>query len=128
MVDLSIIIGDLLRLSHRPRMNMHMTRPLHRIANLDILYPPLLHYLLNIRPKLRVRLQHPPHHGPASAWREVVDRRGAGGLCRVAGAGLGVGGVQGVRLLSGSPGQFLEVEAVVDYTAGPDVDEAGIIS
>lgn len=38
------------------------------------------------------------------------------------GAGGGVGGVELVRGLGDAPGEFLEVEAVVDDADGPDVD------
>lgn len=107
-------------------MRMHMLRVVHRMAHLDLGDPRVLHHVLDAYPLLRVRLQHAPDQAAAGARGEVVDRRRALSLRRRR-AGGGVGEVQGVGGLGDAPGDLGEVEAVVDDTAGPDVDEAGIV-
>ena len=99
------------------------------MAHLDALHPRMRNHILDRRPQPRIRLEHLPQETPTRARVEVVDRRrarGHGGVgVRACG---GVGGVEGVGPgLGGAPGELLEVQAVVDDAAGPDVDEARVV-
>lgn len=108
---------------------MHMLRLLDLMAHLDGLYPAMRDDLLNRRAVARIRLEHAPHQAPARARVQVVDRRRAAGdggvrvrarrgVCAIERIGGG---------LCGAPGEFLEVQAVVDDPASPDIDESGVV-
>lgn len=68
-----------LRLSKRPRMDVHMFRFLNLVAHLNILDPLMSQHILNARAMLWVRFQHLAYQAPACTRVEIVDRRWAGG-------------------------------------------------
>jgi hypothetical protein len=118
---------------------MHMTRLLARIrAHLYSRQPRIFHDILDLSSLLWVRIKHLSQQRPTAAWGEVADRGRKRGLRRCGAVGsrrndrLGVAGCdvgleQRIRGLGDAPGELLEVEAVVDNPAGPDVDEPGVV-
>ena len=94
----------------------------HMDAHLDLLNPTVLHGLLDQDPLLRSGLQHTPQQGSTRTRGEVVDGLWAFGGGRVLGLrGVDVGRVELFRHLGDAPRELLEVEAVVDDPACPDV-------
>ena len=115
-----------LRLRHRDCIHVLVGRLLHEVADLDALNPRLLDDVVDERPQLRIRLEHLADDRPTRAWGEVVDRRRAGGLRR----GITRGDVCREELVSRlrhSPRELLEVQAVVDDAARPDVHQSSVI-
>jgi hypothetical protein len=92
--------------------------------DLDAGEPRIANNLLSRRPRLRIRIEHPPEDTPTLARDEVRERgRGrAGGAVE-----LEVRAEGGVGGFCNSPGEFLEMHAVEDDGRGPDVDEAGVV-
>ncbi len=109
-------------------MDVYMARLLHLMTHLDPLYPLMLQHLLNGRPPLRVGLEHAPYERPARPRGQIVDRRGTRRLRGLRGrTRAGVRGVELVAHLRRAPRQFLEVQAVIDDAAGPDVYQPGVV-
>lgn len=109
-------------------MDVDMARLLHLMAHLNPLYPLILQHLLNRGPPLRVRLEHAPYQRAACPRGQVVDRRGTRrvrGLRRRTRAG--VRGVELVAHLRRAPRQLLEMQAVINDAAGPDVYQPGVV-
>ena len=106
-----------------------MSRVLHLMAHLDAPHPRMRHHLVDRRPLLRVRVQHLPYQAPARLRAQVVDcwracryRRG-----RVR-ARCAIGLKERIRGgLRGSPGELLEVQAVVHNPTSPNIDQSCII-
>jgi hypothetical protein len=118
-----------LRLREGSRIHMYMLRTGTAIAHIEAFHPRVRHNLLNRRAFLWFRFEHLPDERPARPRREVVDRGRTIALLRVgARACTGIGRVQLIRLLGSTPGDLLEVQAVVDDAAGPNIDEASVIS
>lgn len=100
------------------------------MANLNTLNPRIRNDLLN-RPPLRgIGLQHLPNEWTTRSRAQVIDRRRArrdlGVRTRTC---LRVRVVQLVRSrLRRTPGQFLEMQAVVNDTTRPNIHEPSIVS
>lgn len=111
------------------RTTVHMLGLRRLMTHLNTLHPRMFHHLFNTHPAPRVGLQHLSNQTPARLWGQVGNgRRALGGGGGGGGTGFGVGGVEGVGGgLGGAPGEFLEVQAVVDDSAGPDVDQPGVV-
>lgn len=105
-----------------------MPRFRDQCTNLDALDPIVLHNFFNQNPLFGPGFQHASEQRSALARRQVVDgwrARGLGGV-------LGLGGrdvrrEQVVGQLSDPPGKFLEVKAVIDDAASPNVHETSVI-
>ena len=107
---------------------MYVRRLLRQIADFDALYPWVHHDFFDGRPQLGIWSQHLPYERPAGPWRQVVDRRRALRLrCYGRRARLDVRSKELVGLLRDRPRQLLEVEAVIDNTARPDIDKTRVV-
>jgi len=113
---------------HLSRMDVDVPWFRYGGADLDAVQPLVLEHLVDEDPTSRQRLEHLPQQGSTGARGEVVDRRGA--VYVVHGLGLSGGDIRGIERvgqLGDSPGELLEVQAVVDDAARPNVDEARVI-
>lgn len=118
--DVNLCVG------HRHRVDVNVRRLGGQVADLDALYPLILDDVLDEGPHLRIGLEHLPDERPTRPRGEVVDRRGA----RRLGRGItrrNVGREELVGRLRHCPGQLLEVQAVVDDPACPNVDQSRVI-
>lgn len=115
--------------SDQRRINMHMLWAGRLITDVYPLDPRMRNYLLDRRPLPWVRLQHLTYQAPARARAEIVDRGRAGGYrWRRTRASGGICGIQGIRRRLGrAPGQFLEMQAVVDDPTSPYIDESCVV-
>ena len=101
---------------------------LRQVADLDALYPWVRDDILDGRPHLRIWLQHLPNERSTCPGRQVVDRRRALRLrCYGRRARLDVRSKELVGLLRDRPRQLLEVEAVIDNAARPDIDKTRVV-
>ena len=99
-------------------------------ADVDAGDPWILQDVRDEHARVRVGLEDAAEDGPARARGEVLDRRGVRrGRRRALGArAFGeIRGVEGVGGLGDAPGELLEVQAVEDDPARPDVDQAGVV-
>ena len=112
--------------SHANRTLMDVLGMRDEMADLDALHPRMLDDIIDERPQLRVRLEHLADHRPTRPRGEVVDRRRTRRLRR----GIACGDVRGeelVRRLRHCPRELLEVQAVIDNSAGPDIHQPSVI-
>ena len=117
-----------MRPGNGPNVDMDVFGFLHNMTYFDTLYPWMSHNLFCRPPRLGVGLQHGTDQRPTLFGREVSNRRWSGRSGRVGRvAGVGVGGVHRVGHLCNSPRHLLEVETIVDNSAGPDVDQARVV-
>lgn len=108
-------------------------------ADVDAGDPRVLQDVRDEHARVRVGLEDAAEDGPARARGEVPDRRGVRRGCllrgRVRGRRRALGArafgeicrVEAVRGLGDAPGELLEVQAVEDDAARPDVDQAGVV-
>lgn len=113
-------------LGHRDSIDVLVRRLLHEVADLDALHPRLLDDVVDQRPHLGVWLEHLANHWPTRARGEVVDRGRAGRL-RGGIARGNIGREELISRLRHSPRELLEVQAVVDDAACPDVHQSSVI-
>lgn len=112
-------------------MRMYMGWLSNSMAYLNVSYPWMDHDLFDGHPMRWIWVQHLTNQAPTSSRAQVINSRWIDRvllfLLDGCGAGVDISGIEGVRQLGDTPGHFLEVQAIVDDTAGPDVDEAGVI-
>jgi len=101
----------------------------HVMTYLDRLDPGVLDDLLDGPPLSGVWLQHFSDERATGSGAQVIDcRRASRDLWVRRGACLSIRGVQLIRCWLGrAPGQFLEVQTVVDDATSPNVDKTSII-
>jgi len=108
---------------------MYMAGIFNLVANLNSFHPAVGERIFDGHTMGGIRFQHLPDQTPASAGGEVVDRwRTGGNGRRGVSTGSSICSIEGISLrLCGSPRQFLEVEAVVNDPACPNIDEPSVI-
>jgi hypothetical protein len=124
----SISIPDI-RHPRRLCANMDMFRFRNLMTHLNRLNPRMSHHILNRRPICGIGFQHLANEAATSSGIEIIDRRGT--WCHSlmwTGTSCNIGRIELVRSrLRWTPWKFLEVQAVVDYPACPDIHQPGVI-
>jgi len=112
-------------LGSRVRLDVNMLGRLSRRADFDALDPGSIDDVFDQRTLLGIRFQHFAHDGATSAGLESADRPRTIGRRRR--TGLCIGREERIGRLREAPRQLLEVHAVIDDTACPDVYQASVI-
>ena len=114
---------------HCPCTHMNVFRRRNLMTHFNRLNPGMSHHFLNRKPVFRIGFQHLANEAATMSGIEVIDCRRAWWHGMIwAGTSANIGGIELVGYwLRCAPWKFLEVQAVVDYPACPDIDQPCVI-
>ena len=114
---------------HGPCTHMDVFWLRNIVTHLNWLNPSMSHHILNRWAMLGIRFQHLANEAATRPRIEVIDCRRAWrhGLIQT-GTSCDIGRIELVSCwLRRAPRKFLEVQAVIDYPACPDIDQPRVI-
>ena len=114
---------------HRPRTNMDVFRFRNLMTYLNRLNPSMSHHLIYCWPICGIGFQHLANETTTCSGIEIIDCRRAWCYSLMwTGTGCDIGRIElvGCRLRC-TPWKLLEVQAVVDYPACPDIYQPSVI-
>lgn len=114
---------------HRPCTDMDVFRFQNLMTHLNRLNPVMSHHFLDCWPICRIGFQHLANEAATSSGIEIIDcRRAWSNSLMWTGTSCNIGRIElvGCRLRC-TPWKLLEVQAVVDYSACPDIYQPRVI-